>query len=107
MNTKTTTKKIYEFTTEEVKFIDRIVKAKVGKYTLLEVLSTEWHICFEYYVHMFSALNKIFSERKLKQYEDYNEIRWLLNLLGDFYNSDCSPEDKAMAKAICDELERE
>lgn len=104
MNIKEHIKKTYEFTTDEIKFIYKVAKELCGKYTLNEVLSTEWNVCFEYYVHMFSTLDKLGS-RMLKQYEDYHEIRWLLNMLGDFYNKTTNEEDKAMAKAICDAIE--
>lgn len=104
MNIKEHKNYTLELTTEEVQFIDRIVKAKVGKYTLNEVLSTEWHICFDAYVDMFNALKKVYN-RRLDTPKDYNEIRWLMNFLGDFYNGDCDDEDKAMALTLCDALE--
>ena len=106
MNTKERTVTTYELTDDDVMFIDRIIKAKVGKYTLAKVLSSDWSICFDYYVDMFNTLKKVYS-RKLHSDKDCAEIRWLLNLLGDVYNGDYSEEDKSKAKELCDIMGKE
>ena len=94
----------YELNTDEIIFIARVAKETVGKYTMNQVLSNEWSICFDYYVDMFNTLKKVYG-RTLRS-NDYVEIHWLLSLLGDYYNKTDNEDDKAMAKALCDALER-
>ena len=95
--------RVYELNNDDVMFIHRVIKEKVGKYTLDELLSTEWALCFGYYVNLFDTLKKVYN-RELRSDRDCYEIHWLLSFLGDVYNSDCSDEDKAKAKALCDAM---
>lgn len=90
-----------QFSLEDRKIIDRLIRKKVGKVTILKILD-EFSYVFDWYLGMFTLIKKMTSGMWVSL--DYNEYHVLCNLISEAYNSDDEP-DKEAIKAIGDAID--
>ena len=90
-----------QFSIEDRKIIDRLIRKRVGKVTIQKILD-EYSYVFDWYLGMFTLIRKMASGMWVSL--DYNEYNVLASLISEAYNSDDEPEKEAI-KAIADAID--
>ena len=101
MKTKETKDIRIQFSLDDRKIIDRLIRQKVGKVTIQKILD-EYSYVFDWYLGMFTLIRKMASGMWVSL--DYNEYNVLASLISEAYNSDDEPEKESI-KAIADAID--